>query len=360
MIIGFDARLMSVPGGLGRYCKELLTELAGQNPDDTFVVLVKKIPTQFAQTNIRWIETDIHWYGTDEQIKLASLMNRERAVQLWHIPHWNVPIFLRAPFIMTFHDFIFEEFPTYKKTIVGKISFKIKWIIWRILLAMSLYRARAVITVSDYVKEQVLRRNPDIAQKIQVIYNGLTHLPAAAQPSQEIQKPFFLMVGNAYPHKNHALILDLLATYPNISPTDWYLITHRDRFSEALQNKIISEGLQGRIHIMFDAPDTELSWMYQNCEALVFPSQSEGFGIPPLEAFSFGKPVIAARTSCLPEILGENAAWFESGNIHELAAAIERVKNDSEEKQNARKLCAQKYTWSEAALSTYFLYKENV
>lgn len=360
MIIGFDARLMSVPGGLGRYCKELLAELTTQNPDDTFVVLVKKIPTQFVQKNIRWVETDIHWYGTDEQIKLASLMNREREVQLWHIPHWNVPIFLRAPFIMTFHDFIFEEFPTYEKTIFGKIKYKIKWIVWRILLAINLWRARAVITVSEYVKEQVLRRDPEIAEKIHIIHNGLTHLPDATLPSQEIRKPFFLMVGNAYPHKNHALVFDLLTKYPTSYPTDWYLITHRDRFSEKLQQKIISENLGDRIHIMFDAPDTELAWMYKNCEALVFPSQSEGFGIPPLEAFSFGKPVIAARTSCLPEILGDNATWFESNNIHDLAAAIERAKTDSEENQIARKLCAQKYTWHAAALSTYFLYKQNV
>lgn len=354
MIIGFDARFMSVPGGLGRYAAELLRELVTQNPTDFFVVIVKKNPDVFAtHTNIRWVETNIHWYGYDEQIRLGRLMNTQTDVQLWHIPHWNVPITLRKPFVMTFHDFIFEEFPTYGKSLSSFLNYKIKWAIWRILLAINLRRARKIITISNFVREQILRREPSVENKIEVIYNGLTHLPPASAPTFSVQKPFFLMVGNSYPHKNHAIVLKLLKKYRAEISEHFYLLTHRDRFSEALEKTISDAGLSDRIHIVFDASDSTLAWMYENCEALIFPSLSEGFGIPPLEALFFKKPVIAAKTSSLPEILESSATWFEPTNEDSLFDALLKSKN---QKNNGESVL-HKYSWDAAAKSTRILYQ---
>lgn len=358
MIIGFDARLMSVPGGLGRYASELLRELTEQSPSDVFVILVKKIPADFpARQNVRWVETDIHWYGFDEQIGLGRLMNAQKDVQLWHIPHWNVPITLRKPFVMTFHDFIFEEFPTYGKSFGSFLNYKLKWLIWRILLSINLYRARKIITISNYVREQILRREPSAAKKIEVIYNGLTHLPVATAPTFTAHKPFFLMVGNSYPHKNHAIVLKLLKKYRAQISEHFYLLTHRDRFSEALEKTISEANLSDRIHIVFDAPDGTLSWMYENCEALIFPSLSEGFGIPPLEALSHKKAVVAAKTSSLPEILGDEAFWFDPNKEDNLFDAIRASKNESETMKDSRAACAEKYSWAVAAKSTRNLYQ---
>ena len=358
MIIGFDARLMSVPGGLGRYCSELLRELLSQNPHDFFVIIVKKIPNNFSDfKNIRWIEVDIHWYGFDEQTKLGAIMNAQSDVQLWHIPHWNVPITLKKPFIITFHDFIFEQFPTYGNSFSGYLTYKIKWIFWRILLSINFHRARKIITISNYVRDQIISRAPSTSKKLEVIYNGLTHLPPAIAPTFDIKKPFFLMVGNSYPHKNHLIILVLLKKYREQLSEHFYLLTHRDRFSEALQNKIAEAGLSDRIHIVFDAPDTTLSWMYENCEALIFPSLSEGFGIPPLEAFTYKKPVVAAKTSALPEILGDTVFWFEPTSEDDLFTAILNSKKDSETKKELRFACSQKYSWATTAKSTRNLYQ---
>ena len=354
MIIGFDARLMSVPGGLGRYAGELLRELTEQNPSDFFVVLVKKIPADFpTRQNIRWVETNIHWYGLDEQIGLGRLMNAQKDVQLWHIPHWNVPITLRKPFVMTFHDFIFEEFPTHDKTVRGFLNYKFKWIVWRTLLTINLYRAHKIITISNFVREQILRRDPSAAKKIEVIYNGLTHLPPAVAPTFNVEKPFFLMVGNSYPHKNHAIVLKLLKKYRAQISEHFYLLTHRDRFSEALQKTISDANLSDRIHIVFDASDTTLAWMYENCKALVFPSLSEGFGIPPLEALSYKKPVVAAKTSSLPEILGDEAYWFDPTNEATLFEALLNVDKQKIFNESVLK----KYSWTVAAKSTRNLYQ---
>lgn len=358
MIIGFDARLMSVPGGLGRYSAELLQEMIKQNPNDFFVIIVKKIPKIFSNSkNIRWIETDIHWYGLEEQIKLGQIMNSQKDVQLWHIPHWNVPVTLKTPFVMTFHDFIFEEFPTHQNSLIKVVKYKIKWFFWRILLSINFRRARKIITISNYVREQIIHRAPFTSKKVTVIYNGLTHLPKATNPNFHVSKPYFLMVGNAYPHKNHAIILSLLKKYHQQISEHFYLITHRDRFSEALEKTVARAQLSDRIHIVFDAPDTVLSWMYENCEALIFPSLSEGFGIPPLEAFSYKKTVIAAKTSSLPEILGNNVYWFDPASKDDLFTGILNSKKDSESKKDLRFACAQKYSWASSAKSTRNLYQ---
>lgn len=358
MIIGFDARFMSVPGGLGRYCRELLIELTAQNIADTYVIIVKNIPEDFPpRTNIRWVVTPIHWYTITEQFSLGRLMNAQKDVQLWHIPHWNIPITLQKPFVMTFHDFIFEEFPTHNNTMLGMLRFKIKWLFWRAALAINLARARAIMTVSEYVRSQIVERFPHVTSKIRVTLVGLTRLPASHPPHFAVHEPFFLMVGNSYPHKNHALILRMLEIHGTDLAEHFYHLTHRDRFSEELERTIQSKNLDGRVHIVFDAPDTTLAWMYEHCEALILPSLSEGFGIPPLEAFSYGKPAIVAKTSSLPEILGDHAYWFDPRDPEQLFTAIQTSKSDSTSASLSRREHAAKFTWHTAALSTQKIYK---
>jgi glycosyltransferase involved in cell wall biosynthesis len=161
------------------------------------------------------------------------------------------------------------------------------------------------------------------------------------------------MVGNSYPHKNHAIVLKLLKKYRAQISEHFYLLTHRDRFSEALQKTISDANLSDRIHIVFDASDTTLAWMYEKCKALVFPSLSEGFGIPPLEALSYKKPVVAAKTSSLPEILGDEAYWFDPTNEATLFEALLNVDKQKIFNESVLK----KYSWTVAAKSTRNLYQ---
>ncbi len=358
MKIGFDARLMSVPGGIGRYCRELLLHLTLQNPDDTYIVIVKKIPHDFpARENISWIESPIHWYTWAEQYTLGKLMNRRFDINLWHIPHWNVPVSLNVNFVMTIHDFIFEEFPTHDGSLFGKITFIFNWSVWRMLLIFNLKRAQKIITVSQYVRDEIVRRYPWAASKIEVTLLGVSTL-CSDNKSPTPPSPYFLMVGNSYPHKNHALVFKTFAEHPELT-AHLYVVTHRDRFSEEAARQTHGDA---RIHFVFDAPDTELGALYNGCTALIFPSLSEGFGIPPLEAFSFGKHVIAAKTSSLPEILGDLPFWIEPNDTTALYNAIMQALSHSAlndfEHTETRKKHAAKFTWEKTALSTQNIYKK--
>lgn len=361
MTIGFDARLMSVPGGIPRYCRELLINLTEVSPETQFVVIVKKIPDDFPdRTNIRWIESSIHWYGWREQINLGQLMNSQTDVDLWHIPHWNVPLTLRRPFVMTFHDFIFEDFPTHDGSLRGKLKYAARLMVWRALISATLRRARAIITVSNYVKQRLIDRFPHVAQKTTTIYCGLTQLPPAQAQETAITTPYFLVVGNSYPHKNHGLIFKTILEQPKLG-AHWYIVTHRDRFSEAHAQEVVTLGLAHRVHFLFDASDATLAWLYEHATALVLPSFAEGFGIPPLEALSFGKPAIVAKTTSLPEVLGDLATWFSPESSRELGTALcDALKHTAITDRGVierRKQHAARFTWKQAALSTRNLYK---
>ncbi|MCX6780614.1 MAG: glycosyltransferase family 1 protein [Candidatus Magasanikbacteria bacterium] len=360
MIIGFDARFMSVPGGIPRYCRELLIEMSELEPETGFVVLVKNIPTDFPKrVNITWIETDIHWYSLREQFSLGRLMNAQN-VDLWHIPHWNVPFTLRTPFVMTFHDFIFEHYPTHARNWRAAILWRIKLFLWRALLGYNIFRARAVITVSNFVKNQLVTRHVWAQKKITAIHLGLSRLPQPKKPHFAVEEPFFLVVGNSYPHKNHRIVFKTALELPG-QRAHWYFLTHKDRFSEQLETEAQQLGLSNRVHYAFDASDETLAWMYEHCTALVLPSQSEGFGIPPLEAFSFGKPAIVARTSSLPEILGPLAQWFSPDSSSELATTLQHTlqhaSTHSAALSETRKSHASRFTWRTTALSTLKIYR---
>lgn len=360
MTIGFDARLMSVPGGIPRYCRELLLELSRQNPQTKYVVLVKFVPTDFPErTNIEWLPTPIQWYGWAEQIKLGFLMNRRTDVDLWHIPHWNVPLTLRRPFIMTIHDFILEEFPTHSNKPVGQIIFRIRRQVWRWLLNRNVARAQKIITISDFIKNKICERWPIVVKKVFVTSLGVTPAAKLTATSPIIQPPYFLVVGNSYPHKNLHLILETYAQHPEITaPT--IIATHRDRFSQALADESQARELSNRIKFLFDVDDQTLNNLYQNAAALVFPSLAEGFGLPPLEAFAYGLPVIALPLPPLQETLGNLAIWTKNeptGLANSLKNIINRSEPETETTKNTRRDCAAQFTWLKTALSTQKIYE---
>lgn len=348
MKLGFDARFLAVPGGIPRYCQNLLTNLAELFPADEILALVKTPPLNFAAKNITWLETKIPWYGFAEQIQLGRLMNKQQ-VDLWHIPHWNVPLTLRAPFVMTVHDLILEAFPTKK----------IKRLLWRALLRRNIARARAIICPSEFVRQDLIKYFPAAATKTMVIYNGVTELTPATLPT-EVQQPFFLAVGNCYPHKNLELLVEVWKKIKNEQPHHLYLLTHRDRFSEKFSAQVAAANLADRVHLVYDAPDEILAAFYSACAALLFPSLMEGFGIPPLEALAFGQPVIAQKIASLPEILGDTIVWAENNSDSWVTAinALCSAPPATEEQKNSRRAQSKKFFWSRAAISTHELYRK--
>ncbi|MEK7539879.1 MAG: glycosyltransferase family 1 protein, partial [Patescibacteria group bacterium] len=173
---------------------------------------------------------------------------------------------------------------------------------------------------------------------------------------------FVLYVGNAYPHKNLEVLLDVAAELKkNHSPLSIVLVGRPDYFYDRLQEEAQRRQVADRVIFPGFVSDADLSCLYSRAVCYVFPSKYEGFGLPPLEAMLYDTPVVAARTSCIPEVLGEAALYFESGDVSGIIANIEQVRTDPQMRARlaqAGRNQADKYSWRTLAEQTKQIYHQ--
>jgi len=165
--------------------------------------------------------------------------------------------------------------------------------------------------------------------------------------NSHIDYPHYLLyVGNAYPHKNlERLILAFKKISKEKKNLKLVLVGELDYFYKRLQ-----EDFNKVKNVIFTdfVSDKELASLYQNATLYIFPSLYEGFGLPPLEAMAYNLPVISSNASCLPEILGQAAVYFNPENVDDIASKIRLVLDDKELQQNLilqGKKQMEKYSW---------------
>ena len=150
-----------------------------------------------------------------------------------------------------------------------------------------------------------------------------------------VTKPYFLYVGNAYPHKNlETLLVAFRRLRDEKLEARLVLVGKSDYFHERIRAEAARLGLEKDVIFWGFAPDRELAELYRRARAYVFPSLLEGFGLPPLEAMRYGIPVAAAGNSCLPEVLGDAAAYFEPTDVADMARVMRRVFEDEALRRN--------------------------
>lgn len=158
---------------------------------------------------------------------------------------------------------------------------------------------------------------------------GTTAGPLPADPPGG---PFLFYPANFWPHKNHEVLLTAYGLYRHSTGADaWPLILtgHPDERMHTLQAMANSLGLGESVRFLGHVPETTFATLWQHAGALVFPSLHEGFGIPLVEAFHHAVPVVAARSSALPEVGGDACHWFDPRDPRDLAAALVRITNNA-------------------------------
>ncbi len=202
----------------------------------------------------------------------------------------------------------------------------------RTMFAIGVAKARCICTISQAVGREILKHYQKLTpERVFVAYPGPNPdlLQADPQPAREIEGAFVLMVGTLEPRKNHITALRALADHVRRQPTSELRLVLAGslgwRYGPILQ-AIDELGLTPRV-IRLGAIDVSvLKWLYLQAQALLFPSLYEGFGIPVLEAFSLGCPVIAARIPPVTELAGSGAALLlDPTDIQAWAAAIDAV-----------------------------------
>jgi len=355
MKLGIDARMYGTAhGGIGRYVKELIINLSKIDSENQYIFL----------------KPPYRWYSLKEQLMMPKLI-KKTGVDLVHFPHFNVPLKLTIPFVVTIHDLIIHHFPNERATTLPKWLYNLKLKGYKKVMQHAVVNSRAVIVPSQATKKDVLKFYNVDEDKIKVICNGVSKLQITNYKLNKNLKfkikNYILHVGSFYPHKNIEKLIDAFLILRQKYKLDVSLVFagKKDYFYQQLRNHIDNNEAMKQWNnetIFYDhASDIELAQLYSNAKLFVFPSLYEGFGLPPLEAMSLGTPVVASNASSIPEICGQAAFYFDPNNIDDMAAKIYTAYTD---KSLREKLIAnsaahiKKFSWTQMAQETFDLYKE--
>ena len=172
-------------------------------------------------------------------------------------------------------------------------------------------------------------------------------------------QPYVLYVGTRAFYKNFARLLLAMRKVTESWP-ELHILVVGSPFNQTEQEWISALGLEKRIRQVSEISDPELAGLYRDSEALVYPSLYEGFGIPPLEAMACGTVVIAARSSSIPEVVGEDAILFDPYSTEELAASILSLREIGAERSEyirRGRERAMRYSWDRTAERTVDVYR---
>jgi glycosyltransferase involved in cell wall biosynthesis len=234
---------------------------------------------------------------------------------------------------------------------------------YRFLFWYSNKKSKAIITISNFVKEDLAKNYPFTKDKTTTTYCA-SEPPlsvAAAQPSFiEKNDQFLLYVGTAFPHKNLASLITIMPELlKKHSDLKLVLAGKKEQYYEKLEKRIRKQRLSSHLITPGFVSDAELKWLYSHCKSYVFPSLSEGFGLPGLEAMAHGAPVVSSNATCLPEIYGNAALFFNPNNLDDMVLKIDRILEDKVlRKELISKGYSQvkKYSWEKMASETHNIY----
>ncbi len=225
--------------------------------------------------------------------------------------------------IMVVHDINFE---------LVRESFGLPMrLLYKIVLLQAAKKCRHIFAISEYTKQQLVNRGIE-ADKISVYYQGPGIDPALLSSSQprpaivdNVSKSYILCVGSLQPHKNLRGVLDMYSRLRKKRDDVDLVVVGRPQKNF---NKIEIEQWeleQPGVHLTGYISDEELVGLYQYAAVFLFPSFEEGFGLPVVEAFYAGCPVVTSNASCLPEIAGDAALLVDPKDPDEMLGAVESV-----------------------------------
>ncbi|MFY1048343.1 glycosyltransferase family 4 protein [Chryseobacterium sp. GP-SGM7] len=260
--------------------------------------------------------------------------------------------------IVTLHDLNF----LHDKSSAGKIEKSKKRV------QKNIGNADAVVCISEFVKDDFLKNKHlfklenDI--KVEVIYNGLVFPENQKFVSDKnyafLNRKFILNIGVLFPKKNQDALLNLISE----NDRDLVLITSsaKSDYKEKFLQKAKDLGLEKRVHLLENVENNEKYFLLQHCESYCHPSLAEGFGIPPVEAMYFGKPIFLSNLTSLPEIGGDLAFYFNGFSPEHMKKTyddgIEKFNADKESYKVKLKERAAKFSYQQMAESYEKLYEE--
>ncbi len=390
MKIGIDARFYGPTGkGLGRYTQKLienLEKICDENPpladeqacasnskNQYFIFLKKENFDEYQprNANFKKILADFRWYTFAEQLKMPNLI-RQYKLDLVHFPHFNVPVLFLGKFVITIHDLILLHYPTIRNTTLHWLFYIFKYLAYRLVIFLAIWRAERIIAVSNATEKDILEHYGVRPEKITVTYEACDNSAPNEPPDYEavlqkygLQMPnhdilkYIIYVGNVYPHKNpEGLIRGFDGIKKDFPELRLVFVGEKDYFYCRLKKFAEDEKVE---NIIFTGKvnDAELAVILRFATLYARPSFYEGFELPPLEAMAAGIPVICSDHNSAREILGNAAFYFNPNNFEDITKAIKTILNDKDLQLRLVRAGfkqVKKYSWKKMAGETLKIY----
>ncbi len=345
------------PVGAGRYTLELVAALSRSNAVDlsllarsddhdrwaalTPTARVHAVAPSHRPARLVWEQT--------RAPRLAAALE----LDVWHGPHYTLPLRATVPRVVTLHDLTFFDHPEWHER--TKVAY------FRRVIPAAIRQASAIVAVSAFTATGV-RRRFDPTAPVFVAPHGVDHdrfrtdaVPdeAAQLSALGVRAPYLAFVGLIEPRKNVPALVAAFARVAATRPNLRLVLAGGDGWgAHAVRDAVATSGVASRILRPGYIPAGAVPVLLRNAEIVVYPSLTEGFGLPALEALACGAALVSTSGSAVEEVVGDAALLVAPGDVDALSAALDWLLNDP----NARidlalrgPARAQGYTWDASA-----------
>jgi len=346
--------------GYGWYVQEVFKRLVNQHPEHEFIfvfdraydasfVFAKNVTPVVVTPAARHIFSFKYWYD----IKAPKALKKFQPA-VWVQPYGFCSLTTKIPQLMVVHDLAFLHFPAF-------ISWHQRWYYQR-FTPKFLQKAKQIVTVSEFSKQDILLHYPVQANKLSVVHGaareGFDPLDwgsrDATKASYADGREYFLFVGGVHPRKNLMNLLKAFSLFKKWQHSNMKLLIVGRlawQYSDIIE-KLKSYKYREDVVMLNYVSDHTLTQLTASAYALVYPSFFEGFGLPILEAMKSGVPVITSNTSSMPEIAGDAALFASPDDPDAIAKQLLLIYKDESAREKlveAGKLRAAGFSWEATA-----------
>jgi glycosyltransferase involved in cell wall biosynthesis len=344
-----DVRMLR-HAGIGTYIRNVVPRVVAARPEWRFTLLSARQAspdwTLSDRERVRRCSSDI--YSIGEQIELP--LKTPRTATLFWSPHYNVPVFSRAPLVVTVHDVCHLAMPeVYGGAARGAYA--------RYMFDTVRRRAREIVFDSDFTRTEFVRHVGEPARSTTALLGVDRVWRTANRSPRPHPRPYVLFVGSGKPHKNLvALIKAFDMSRVTLAGHDLVLLGSFQRQRTIDDDALgLASALGARVRLVHDADDATVRAFVAGAAALVLPSLYEGFGLPALEAMAAGCPCLVSNVASLPEVCGDGALYCDPRDPGDIARQLVRLVSDGELRTrlvHAGRLRADRFDWDITAERT--------